>query len=132
MHWKISNLRERQSKPSGLSQTKESQDDAPKKDELSLASPSTGTQEQEDPLASLGAAQSSAPVELDGTNKVEEPPQLRRSVTRKRAMQDWVQKTGAHLRTQSASLRARGQKISEGMRGNKKSKVVCSCATLFM
>ena len=123
IHWKIPSLRERQSKSTGLNGTQTSKDEVPKKDELSLASPSTGTQEHEDPLASPEVAQSPAPVELDTPTKSQDP-QMKRSMTKKKAMQDWMSKTGAQLRTQSASLKARGQKFSEGMRGNKKSKVV--------
>lgn len=123
VHWKIPGLRERQSKPSGLNNTSGATHGGPKKDELSLASPSTGVQEQEDPMASPDVTQSLAAVDSNGGNKSQEP-QLKRSVTRKKAMHDWMQKTGAQLRTQSASLKARGQKLSEGMRANRKSKVV--------
>lgn len=101
-----------------------SKEDAPKKDDFSLASPSTGTQEHEDPLTSPLPATSPAPAQGDNVGKSEEP-QLKRSITRKKAVQDWMQKAGGHLRTQSASLKARGQKLSEGMKANnKKSKVV--------
>lgn len=123
VQWKIPSLRERHSKASGFNSSQGKKDELPKKDELSLASPSTGTQEQDDPLASPEIASSPAPVAEDAAGK-EEQPQLKRSATRKKAMQDWMQKTGAQLRTQSLSLRARGQKLSEGMRGSKKSKVV--------
>ena len=126
IHWKIPSLREKQSKPSGMNNTTTSKDDTGKKDELSLASPSTGTQEQEDPMGSPEPAKEPAPVEVDGANddanKGQEQ-QLKRSMTRKKAIDGW-KKFGAQLKTQSASLRARGQKYSEGIRGSKKDKVV--------
>lgn len=123
IHWKIPSLREKQSKPSGLNSTQTRDHELPKKDELSLASPSTGTQEQEDPLANAEAREPGTATGTEQASKSNEPG-LKRSLTRKKAMQEWVQKTGAQLRTQSLSLRARGQKLSEGMRGNRKSRVV--------
>lgn len=123
IHWKIPSLRERQSKSTGLNRTQASTEKAPRKDELSLASPSIDTEDHEDDFASSEVEQPPAPVEKDPPGKSQES-QVKRSLTRKKAMQDWMQKTGAQLRTQSASWKARGQKLSEGKRGNKKSKVV--------
>lgn len=128
IQWKIPSLRERQSKPAGLNGAQSDKLEASRKDELSLASPSTDTQEYEDPLASPELAQPPAPPEKDAPSRGQEP-QVKRSMTRKKAMQDWMQKTGAQLRTQGASWKARGQKFSEGMRGNKKSKVVSTWTT---
>jgi len=116
--WKLSNLKDRHAKTPGLDRSRSVAERPPKsaQEHAFPSTPATTNAEAQKPLN----VDSEATAQDTSTRRNESQPKL---PNRRNTVQDFMSKTGAQLRT---SLRARGTRLSEGLRGQKKSKVVCT------